>query len=66
MTKKSQVSETATRFAYDQKAGVFRAYVGDEIVPICWHCDNRRNCDFKQGDLKGCNSFSKITWGKIR
>jgi hypothetical protein len=53
-----QQNNSAKRFAYDRKAGVFRAYLGDAIIPICQHCDNRRGCDFKKDDLYGCNSFT--------
>ncbi len=54
------------RYAYDHKYGVFRAYLNDEMIPVCPECDNRHTCDFKKDDLYGCNSFSKITSGKIK
>ena len=51
---------------FKKEKTVYRAYLNGEMVPICQHCDNGDKCDFKTSDLAGCDSFSKITSGRIR
>lgn len=51
---------------FKKDGAVYRAYIGEELSPICQYCDNRVECDFKKSYLAGCDSFSKITSGRIR